>query len=257
MAQQAACLAQERPAALPSSASHAVHANGKASSSTETSPSAGRSDSSRTTHKPAASDSASKSAATASSSSPEQRLPATPTRASPLLHSPETPVSGQTTAGGSPAGASQAAVNQQQQQQAPSSHSSQQATPSFSSNGLLGTDERQQAGTQLQAKSPGRPAVSHAVQRDPVVQLVSRRSSGRVPPPGFSGPVAAPSTTSESASHAARHKVSSHCAIKLSVSYAFITVDHKKALQLTLQYCMPLVNKLGQSALLSLQQLCS
>ncbi|KAL0031817.1 hypothetical protein WJX79_008987 [Trebouxia sp. C0005] len=36
--------------------------------------------------------------------------------------------------------------------------------------------------------------------------LVSRRSSGRVAPPGFSGPVAAPSTTSESASHAARHK---------------------------------------------------
>jgi len=228
IAQQAACLAQERPAALSSSASHAVHADGKASSSAETSPSAGRLDSSRATHKPAASESASKCAATASSSSPEQRLPATPTRSSPLLHSPETPVSGQTTASGSPAGASQAAVHQQQQQQAPSSHSSQQATPSFSPNGLLGTDERQQAGTQLQAQSQGRPAVSNAVQRDPVVQLVSRRGSGRVPPPGFSGPVAAPSTTSESASHAAHHKVSSHPAIKSFVSCAFMTVGKRR-----------------------------
>ena len=228
MAQQAACLAQERPAAPSSSASHAVHANGKASSSAETSPSAGRRDSSRATLNPAASESASKSAATASSSSPEQRLPATPTRASPLLHSPETPVSGQTTASASPAGASQAAVHQQQQQQAPSSHSSQQATPSFSSNGLLGTDERQQAGIQLQTQSQGMPAVSNAVQRDPVVQLVSRRSSGRVPPPGFSGPVAAPPTTNESPSCAARHKVSSHRAIKSSVSYAFMPVDHTR-----------------------------
>ncbi|DBA67238.1 TPA: hypothetical protein ACH3X2_001548 [Trebouxia sp. C0005] len=206
MAQQAACLVQEQPAALSSSASPAVHANGKASSSAETSPSAGPSDSSRAALKPAASESASKVAATASSSSPEQRLPATPTCASPLLHSPETPVSGQTTVSGSPAGAFQAAVHQQQQQQTPSSHSSQQATPNFSSNGLLGTDERQQVGTQLQAQSQGRPAVPNVVQRDPVVQLVSRRSSGRVAPPGFSGPVAAPSTTSESASHAARHK---------------------------------------------------
>lgn len=209
MAHQAPTHAQEQTA-TPSAVSDAVPSNGKALHPAETSPLTGRSGSTKAPSKSPASQSASRSPAAAHNGSPDQRLPTTPLRASPHPHSPETPLSDLTTAGSSPTGALPAAVHQHQQHQTPlTSHPSWQDSPGVS-DGLLGSTkwtQPQQVVTQQPAPGHVAPASSSAVQRDPVVQLVSRRNSGRVPPPGFSGPVAAPPAGAGAPSHGARHKV--------------------------------------------------
>ena len=145
------------------------------------------------------------SPATANVSSPDQRLPATPSPAPSHRHSPETLTSGHTTAGSSPAAAPHALLQQQQQRQAPLPAHHSCAAAAVPSNEVPSAAPEQAQQTVLQQQLQSRlPAA--AVQRDPVVQLVSRRSSGRVPPPGFSAPLAS-STSSALSSHETCQKV--------------------------------------------------
>lgn len=140
------------------------------------------------------------------SSSPDQRLPSTPSPANSHPHSPETPLSGQTTATTSSVGTSPAALQSQQQHR--TAHSAQQHQRD-APDGVAQQAESQQ---QQQHGLVQLPVISSSdVQRDPVVQLASRRSSGRVPPPGFSRPVAAPSSPAGPSSQGHRHKVCALC----------------------------------------------
>ena len=194
----------EQPA-TPALASEPSHANGHQPDS---------SNSPLTTSTPKA-DMANRSTAKAgsgSSSSPDQRPPSTPSPANSHPHSPETPLSGQTTATTSSAGTPPAALQSQQQQQQHTTHAAQQhrhdaLNGSHAVARQAGSEQQQQGLVQL-------PVISSSdVQRDPIVQLASRRNSGRVPPPGFSGPVAAPSSAAAPSSQGPRHKVCLLCNI--------------------------------------------
>lgn len=154
---------------------------------------------------PSTTASTSGSPATASVSSPDQRLPATPSPAPSHRHSPETLTSGHTTAGSSPAAAPHALL-QQQQRQAPLPAHHSCAAAAVPSNELPSPAPAQAQQTVLQQQQLQSRLPAAAVQRDPVVQLVSRRSSGRVPPPGFSAPRAS-STSSALSSHETCQKV--------------------------------------------------
>ena len=154
------------------------------------------------------------------SNSPDQRHPSTPSPANAHLHSPETPVSGQTTASLSPSGTPPSAV-MSQHHSPHACHKHRHATSGSSS------DWAQDAAHQAQQPQPQQRMAhlaavpSSSVQQDPVVQLVGRRSSGRVPPPGFSGPVAAPSS-SAAASAGARSKVCAILALFMHSSGAWL-----------------------------------
>ena len=198
----------EQPAAASVAAPEALQASGQQA----------RQRDSNATPKPAKAEASGRSPAKASSSSPDQRHPSTPSPANAHPHSPETPVSGQTTASVSPAGTpSSAVISQHHIPHA--SHKHRRGTSASPSDWAQGTAHQAELQQQLQQQQqqqqqqgmPQLPAVSSSsVQQDPVVQLVSRRSSGRVPPPGFSGPVAAPST-SAAANTGARSKVRAIC----------------------------------------------
>lgn len=158
-----------------------------------------------------------KSPAKASSSSPGQRLPSTPSPANSHPHSPETPVSGQTTANASPAGTPSTALHHQQHH-TPRAHTQQRDASAAASNGHNGAvqavSQQQPQQQQHQQGFAHLPVISFSdVQRDPVVQLASRRSTGRMPPPGFSVPVAAPSSTAAINPQGARNKVCSYLAV--------------------------------------------
>ena len=175
--------------------------------------------SARSTTKP---DAAGKLPHKTSSSSPDQRLPATPSPANSHPHSPETPVSGQSSAsaGASPAGTPPAAQHQQQLHQTPrSSHRHRRDASAASSDGLHAATQQPKSAKQQQQQQQQQQQgllqltamASSDVQRDPVVHLASRRSSGRVPPPGFSGAVAAPTAAAAHSSQGPRHKVNYVC----------------------------------------------
>lgn len=179
------------------------HARSRASGATP-SKSASKADAGAAGKLPAKANS-SRSPAKADSSSPDQRRPSTPSpvNVQPLL--PETPVSGRTTASGSPADTPSSALHSLHS----TPHASQKQNAPATSSERAQSAAAQQAEAQQQQQRHGMlhlPTVSSSdVQHDPVVQLVSRRSSGRVPPPGFSGPVAP--CASAALSTASRSKV--------------------------------------------------
>lgn len=176
----------EQPAVASATASEARHPSG---------PHAHHRDSNATPTKPAKAEATGRSPVKSSSSSPDQRHPATPSPGTSHPYSPETPVSGQTTASASPAGTPPSAVHSQHHVPHATHKHRPDASASSSDGTRQGTAHQAESQQQQQQCMPQLPVASSSnVQQDPVVQLVSRRSSGRVPPPGFSGPVAAPST---------------------------------------------------------------
>lgn len=188
----------EQPAVASATASEARHATGQQ---------ARHRDSNAIPTKPAKAEATGRTPAKTSSSSPDQRHPTTPSPGNAHPHSPETPVSGQTTAGASPAGTPPSAVHSPHQIPH-ATHKHRRDASASSSDWTQGTAHQaeSQQHQQQQCMSQLPVASSSNVQQDPVVQLVSRRSSGRVPPPGFSGPVAAP-CASAAVSGGARSKV--------------------------------------------------
>lgn len=188
----------EQPAAASTTASEARHATGHQ---------ARHRYSNAIPTKPAKGEATARSPATTSSSSPDHRHPTTPSPGKAHPNSPETPVSGQTSASASPAGTPPSAVHSHHSPHATHKHRRDaSASSSDWTQGAAHQAEPQQQHQQQQCISQLPVASSSNLQQDPVVQLVSRRSSSRVPPPGFSGPVAAPST-SAAASAGARSKV--------------------------------------------------
>lgn len=202
----------------PAAASEALHASGQQ---------ARQHNSDAKPSKPVKAEATGRSPAKASSSSPDQRHPSTPSPANAHPYSPETPVSGQTTASISPAGTPPAAVLSQHHTPH-AGHKHRHDTSASSSDWAQGAAHQADLLQQQhqQQRMPHLPSVSSSsVQQDPVVQLVSRRSSGRVPPPGFSGPVAAPST-SAAASTGARSKVRASFALPMHPADALLMMCH-------------------------------
>ena len=220
VSQQAAPASHQQPAPSAELASHAVHSGGQPSGNNDSQSSAAGLDSSRSTSR-AASQSAGISPATSSTNSPDHRLPSTPPSSTAHSQHSLAAASGPIEASTSQS-AARHAVKQEplQRQHQPRDTSDpqiqQQHALATSSQAQPLADAAQQADagsasmvsqhpTLAQGQLPA--ASMNAVQHDPVVQLVSRRASGRVAPPGFSGPVAAPVATAGSQPNTARQKV--------------------------------------------------